>query len=71
MVFNRYLPHISGKVMSEMRVLSILFIRNVKINKKKQIIKKNMKLFFTPLISMHGGYAPNKKGKRDALSHLG
>ena len=35
MVFNRYLPHISGEMMSEVRVLSIFSIINVRINKKK------------------------------------
>ena len=54
MVFNRYLPHISGKIMSEMRVLSIFSITNLTVNKKKQIIMKNTKLSFIPLNSMHG-----------------
>ena len=41
--------------MSDMRVISIFFSRrNVRINKKKQVILKNMKLSFIPLISMHG-----------------
>ena len=35
MVFNLYLPHISGKLMSEMIVLSIFSIGNVRIDKKK------------------------------------
>ena len=34
MVLERYLLHISGKIMSKMRVLSIFSIGNVRINKK-------------------------------------
>ena len=61
-VSNHYLPYISGKIMSDMRVMSIFLIRNVIINKKKQVIMKNMKLSFIPLISMHG--APGPLGHR-------
>ena len=48
--------------MADMREISIFFIRNVTINKKKTSYNENMKMSFIPLISMSGavdgrGYA--------------
>ena len=42
--FHRYLPHIFGEMMSEMKVLSIFSIRNVRKKlENKPIIMKNIK----------------------------
>ena len=55
MVFNLYLPHISGKIMSEIIVLSIFSKGNVRIDKKKNYNDKYEIVLYTPHFNARWG----------------